>query len=77
MFLVPAISVFFIPLLIKNTPDISAKGERIDGFGIALFAVFAGLIAVYFSFPNVWLLVAIVLLGIAFVAWILKAASRS
>lgn len=72
LFLVPAISVFFIPLLIKNTPDISAKGERIDGFGIALFAVFAGLIAVYFSFPNVWLLVAIVLLGIAFVAWILK-----
>lgn len=39
LFLVPAISVFFIPLLIKNTPDISAKGERIDGFGIALFAV--------------------------------------
>ena len=72
LFLVPAISVFFIPLLIKNTPDISAKGERIDGFGIALFAVFAGLIAVYFSFPNVWPLVAIVLLGIAFVAWILK-----
>ena len=58
LFLVPALSVFFIPLLIKNTPDISAKGEKIDSIGVLLFAVFAALIAIYFSFPGVGMIIA-------------------
>lgn len=73
LFLVPALSVFFIPLLVKNTPDVSARGERIDAVGITLFAVFAGLIAVYFSYPSMWLIIAAVVAALAFVLWILKA----
>ncbi|BDR54339.1 MFS transporter [Bombiscardovia apis] len=72
LFLVPVLSVFFIPVLIKNTPDIGAKGEKIDFFGIALFAVFAALIAIYFSFPGPWVLVALVVSALAFVLWIAK-----
>lgn len=72
LFLVPAISVFFIPLLVRNTPDISAKGEKIDVLGIVIFAIVAGLIAIYFSFPNVWLIVAIVVLAVIFALYVWK-----
>lgn len=72
LFLVPALSVVFVPLLIRNTPDVGARGERIDGIGIALFAVFAGLIAVYFSFPGLGLILAAVLFAILFALWIWK-----
>ena len=72
LFLVPALSVFFIPLLIRNTPDISAKGERIDGVGITLFAVFAALIAIYFSFPSVGMIIAALVFAVLFVLWIWK-----
>ena len=70
LFLVPALSVFFIPLLIKNTPDISAKGEKIDSIGILLFAVFAALIAIYFSFPGVGMIIASIVFAVLFVLWI-------
>ncbi|MBT1166519.1 MFS transporter [Bifidobacterium simiarum] len=73
LFLVPALSIVFIPLLVRNTPDVSTRGERIDGIGIALFAVFAGLIAVYFSFPGIGLIVAAVVFAVLFVLWIWKA----
>ena len=72
LFLVPAISVFFIPLLIKNTPDISAKGEKIDVVGIVMFAVVAGLIAIYFSFPNIWFLVATIVVALIFALYVWK-----
>ena len=72
LFLVPALSVFFIPLLIKNTPDISAKGEKIDSIGVLLFAVFAVLIAIYFSFPGVGMIIASIVFAVLFVLWIWK-----
>ena len=72
LFLVPALSVFFIPLLIKSTPDISAKGEKIDSIGVLLFAVFAALIAIYFSFPGVGMIIASIVFAVLFVLWIWK-----
>ncbi len=70
LFLIPALSVFFIPLLVKNTPDISMKGSRIDVLGITLFAVVAALIAIYFSYPSIWCIVAIIVLAIIFALYI-------
>ncbi|AEB07491.1 major facilitator superfamily MFS_1 [Coriobacterium glomerans PW2] len=73
LFLVPGISLIFIPSLIKYTPDISAEGERIDGIGITIFAVLAGLIAVYFSFPSLTLIIAAISVAAILIVWILKA----
>lgn len=56
LFLVPLIAIVLIPSVLKNTPNTSLKGERIDVFGIALFALIAGFVAVYFSFPATWML---------------------
>ncbi|MDY5133150.1 MFS transporter [Actinotignum urinale] len=75
LFLIPAISIFFIPLLVKYTPDVKAKGEKIDFIGIAVFAVFASLLAIYFafmheSFTNA-IIIAMVVFGVAFIVWVL------
>lgn len=56
LFLVPLIAIVLIPSVLKNTPNTSLRGERIDVFGIALFALIAGFVAVYFSFPATWML---------------------
>ncbi|BDR53817.1 MFS transporter [Bombiscardovia nodaiensis] len=72
LLLVPLLSVFFIPLIIKDTPDISGKGDRIDIFGISLFAVVAGLVAIYFSFPSGWILGLLALFVLAFAAYVWK-----
>ena len=66
LFLIPALSIFFVPLLVENTPDISMKGSKIDVLGITIFAVIAALIAIYFSYPSVWYLVAILALVVIF-----------
>lgn len=72
LFLVPVISIFFVPLLFRNTPDISMKGEKIDVLGITIFAVIAGLIAIYFSYPSIWLILAILILTVCFALYIAK-----
>ena len=72
LLLIPALSLFLAPMLLKNTPDISSTGEKVDVFGISLFAVFAGLIAIYFSFPATWLIIAIIVLAAAFALYVWK-----
>ncbi|SCC80113.1 MFS transporter, DHA2 family, metal-tetracycline-proton antiporter [Bifidobacterium commune] len=70
LFLVPALSIFCVPFIVKNTPDISAKGEKMDYIGIIIFALFAALIAIYFSFPSVWYIVGIIALAAIFALWV-------
>lgn len=71
LFLVPALSIFFIPMIIKNTPDVSSKGEKMDLIGIFIFGVFAAMIAIYFSFPSVWFIAGIVLFAVIFALWVM------
>ncbi|KMY23684.1 MFS transporter [Actinobaculum suis] len=73
LFLVPLIAVAFLPTLIRNTPDVAGMGEKIDVAGITLFAIFAGLIAIFFSFQNPWLLLATAICGVLLGIWIAKA----
>ncbi|RBP99035.1 MFS transporter [Bifidobacterium xylocopae] len=75
LLLVPLLSVFLIPQIIKNTPDISGTGERIDVLGIVLFAVIAGLIAIYFSFPSPWILLMLALFILTFAGYVWKASN--
>ncbi|KJY52899.1 MFS transporter, putative The Tet38 tetracycline-resistance protein [Bifidobacterium coryneforme] len=72
LFLVPLISVLLIPQVLKNTPDTSVKGERIDAFGIALFALIAGFVAIYFSFPAAWMLAVLAILIAVFAVYVWK-----
>lgn len=72
LLLIPALSVLFVPLLLKNTPDISMKGSRIDVLGILIFALIAAFIAIYFSYPSVWYIVAAVVLSLVFGFYVAK-----
>lgn len=73
LFVFPIIAIVLLPLIVRNTPDISGSSQHIDGWGIALFALIAALIAIYFSFPSVWLIVAIVVLGVLFGVYVARA----
>ncbi|MCP8614535.1 MFS transporter [Bifidobacterium asteroides] len=75
LFLVPLISIFLIPPVLKHTPDTGIKGERIDVFGIALFALIAGIVAVYFSFPATWMLGVLAALILIFAVYVWKGAN--
>lgn len=73
LFLIPLLALLVLPLIVKNTPDVSGLHQHIDWVGITLFAIIAALLAIVFSFPSVWLVVAIVVLGIVFGVYVAKA----
>ncbi|WP_390458883.1 MFS transporter [Bifidobacterium apicola] len=75
LFLVPLVSILLIPPVLKYTPDTGIKGERIDVFGIALFALIAGFVAVYFSFPATWMLGVLAILILIFAGYVWKGAN--
>lgn len=72
LFLIPTFSLFVVPWIIRDTPDISIKGSKIDVIGIVIFAIFALLIAIVFSYPSWGLVIAIVLVGVMFATYVAK-----
>jgi len=71
LLLIPALSIIVFPILIRDTPDVSGKGEKVDIFGIFVFALIAACVAVYFSFMNFWwLIIVFVVLVIVFAFYI-------
>lgn len=72
LILLPAISILFVPALIKNTPDISGKGGPIDVFGITLFGAIAAGIVIYFSYPSMWLIALTAALCVVFGIYVVK-----
>lgn len=73
LFLVPALAVFFIPTLAKNTPDIDVVKTKLDVLGIVIFGIFATALTVYFSYPDQWwLLVTAAIVFIVFGFYVVK-----
>lgn len=73
LFLIPVLSVFFIPTLIKNTPDIDVQKTKLDVLGIVIFGTFATALTVYFSYPDQWwLLVVAAILFVVFGFYVVK-----
>lgn len=66
LLLSPALAVVVLPLLLRNIPDVSGTGEKVDAFGITVFGLIAALVVVYFSFPSFWWLVAAAVLAVVF-----------
>lgn len=73
LFLIPLISLLFIPALSKTLPDMKASGSRVDVNGLVVAALFVGALTMYFTDMNwLWLVAAAVLLA-AFIFYINKA----
>ncbi|WP_243109763.1 MULTISPECIES: MFS transporter [Clostridium] len=73
LFIIPVVSILFIPSLAKNLPDEHVKGAKIDGWGFAFTAAFAGSITMFFTDMNMMWTIASIVTLIAFIIYINKA----
>ena len=73
LFLLPLLSVFFLPALAKNLPDEQAKGAKIDGWGFLITGAFAGSVTMFFTNMTLYWFVAIIATLAAFIVYITKA----
>ena len=69
IFLVPFISLIFLPSLIKFLPDEKSKeSKKIDVFGLTLFSLFVSLLLIFFNRLNlIYLYITILILIIFFI----------
>lgn len=73
LFLIPAVTIFFLPLLLKNLPDKTGNGEKVDAVGFIIFGTATAFITLFFSYKSWWMLGASVVLFIIFAIYIHKA----
>lgn len=77
LFLIPAVTIFFLPLLLANLPDKNGNGEKVDGWGFAIFGLATAFLTLYFTYrTESWgwsMIVAAIVLFVAFAVYINKA----
>ncbi|BDR54324.1 MFS transporter [Bombiscardovia apis] len=75
LFLIPAITVFFLPMLLKNLPDRTGNGQKVDTVGFVIFGTATAFITLFFSYKAWWMIALSALLFIAFAVYIHKASN--
>lgn len=73
LFLIPAVSIIFLPFLLRSLPTASARGQRIDWLGFAIFGVAIAFLTVFFTYMNWWLLAVAIVMFIVFAVYITRA----
>ncbi|WP_055426930.1 MFS transporter [Bifidobacterium aesculapii] len=74
LFLIPSVTILFLPLLLKNLPDKQGNGEKVDWIGFTLVGFAVAFLTLYFSYTAIWMLVVAAVLFVAFAVYISKAA---
>ena len=64
LFLIPSVTILFLPILLKTLPSKSGNGQKVDAFG-----------SLFFSYMAWWMLLVSVVLYVAFGFYINKAAN--
>lgn len=73
LFLIPSVTILFLPMLLKNLPDQNGSGDKVDGWGFAIFGVATAFLTLFFSYSNWWLLEVAFVLFVVFGIYINKA----
>lgn len=73
LFLIPAVTIVFLPILLKNLPDQNGNGDKVDGFGFAVFGIATMFLTLFFSYMSWWMLLVAAVLFIIFGVYITKA----
>ncbi len=72
-FLIPAITIFFLPALRRYLPQNNGNGRKIDRIGFVIFGAAVAILTVFFSYHVWWMLVISIVLFIIFGIYINKA----
>ena len=73
LFLIPAITILFLPVLAKCLPTKNGIGGKIDKLGFTVFGVAVALLTLFFSYKAWGLLLGSIVLFIVFAVYIVKA----
>ena len=73
LFLIPAVTILFLPILLKNLPDSNGSGDKIDAMGFVIFGVATAFLTLFFSYMSWWMLALAAVLFIGFGVYISKA----
>ena len=73
LFLIPAITILFLPILLKNLPDSNGSGDKIDTVGFVIFGVATAFLTLFFSYMSWWMIALAAVLFIGFGVYISKA----
>ncbi|PJM76854.1 MFS transporter [Bifidobacterium felsineum] len=74
LFLIPSVTIVFLPLLLKNLPDKQGNGEKVDWLGFTIFGVATAFLTLFFSYMAWWMLFVAIALFAVFAVYITKAA---
>ena len=70
--LVPALSIFLLPILLKDVPKLEVRPEPFDGLGATLFTVCVAFLTIFFTYEKAWLLLVSCILFAVFAVWMKK-----
>ncbi len=73
LFLIPAITILFLPVLVKCLPTKNGIGGKIDKLGFTVFGVAVALLTLFFSYKAWGLLLGSIVLFVVFAGYIMKA----
>nr|WP_240680362.1 MFS transporter [Alloscardovia theropitheci] len=70
LFLIPTVTILLLPILLKNLPDASRSGEKIDALGFTIFGLGAAFLALFFSYNAWWMMIVAIALFVGFAFYI-------
>ncbi|MDO4908831.1 MAG: MFS transporter [Corynebacterium sp.] len=73
LFLIPAVTIIFLPFLVSALPDREVKSQKVDWLGISLFGIAIAFLTLFFTYMHWWLLGVSILLFIVFALFISNA----
>lgn len=73
LFLIPIVTVLFLPLLLHNLPNKSGTGESVDVWGFVIFGTATAFLTLFFSYSAWWMLLVSAALYVVFAVYIHKA----
>lgn len=73
LFLIPAITILFLPVLVKCLPTKNGIGGKIDKLGFTIFGIAVTLLTLFFSYKVWGLLLGSIVLFVMFAGYIMKA----
>lgn len=73
LFLIPAVTILFLPVLVKCLPTKNGIGGKIDKLGFTVFGIAVALLTLFFSYKAWGLLLGSIVLFVVFAGYIMKA----
>ena len=73
LFLIPAVTILFLPTLLKSLPGRQGSGDKVDWIGFTIFGLASAFLTLFFSYMAWWMLIVAVALFAVFAVYIAKA----